>query len=178
MTQPFIVLATQNPIDQEGTYKLPEAQLDRFLFRILITYPGYDDEVSILHRFKSDFSLDINSKINAVIGAEEIEKLRKTVADIKIEDSVLEYIAKLTTQTRQHADLYLGASPRASINLLKTAKAHAALSGRTFVTPDDVKKMLYPVLNHRLILSPEREMEGYDIKDVIEDIVREIEVPR
>jgi MoxR-like ATPase len=177
MTHPFIVLATQNPIEQEGTYKLPEAQLDRFLFRILIDYPKYNDEVEILHKFKNNFNVSLD-EVKPVLGPEEIKTLRQTVSEIKIEDSVLEYIAKLTTQTRQHADLYLGASPRASINLLKTAKAHAALSGRTFVTPDDVKKMLFPVLNHRLILSPEREMEGYDINDVLEDIIREIEVPR
>ena len=178
MSQPFFVMATQNPIEQEGTYKLPEAQLDRFLFRILITYPGYDDEVAILNRFKEKFTVDIDKNVKPVLNASDIGKLRSTVSEIKIENGILEYIAKLTTQTRQHADLYLGASPRASINLLKTAKAHAALSGRTFVTPDDVKKMLYPVLNHRLILSPEREMEGFDIKDVMEDIIKEIEVPR
>jgi len=178
LAQPFMVLATQNPIEQEGTYKLPEAQLDRFLFKIVIGYPNYENEVKILHRFKQDFNMSLKDEVNAILTPAELAAMKKTVEMVTIEDSVLEYIAKLTTQTRQHPDLYLGASPRASINLLKSAKANAALSGRTFVTPDDVKKVLYPVMNHRLILSPEREMEGFDIKDVLDEIVKEIEVPR
>ncbi|MCT4623735.1 MAG: MoxR family ATPase [Schleiferiaceae bacterium] len=178
LDQPYLVIATQNPIEQEGTYKLPEAQLDRFLFRIIITYPGFEDEVNILQRFKQDFNMKTKEDVKAVLSPSDLKKMKETVENIKIEDSVLEYIAKLTTQTRQHPDLYLGASPRASINLLKSAKANAALSGRTFVTPDDVKKVLHPVMNHRLILSPEREMEGYDINDVLEEIIKDIEVPR
>lgn len=178
LEQPYMVLATQNPIEQEGTYKLPEAQLDRFLFRIIITYPGYEDEVAILQRFKQDFNMSLKEEVKAVLSPKELAAMKATVEKVKIEDSVLEYIAKLTTQTRQHPDLYLGASPRASINLLKSAKASAALSGRTFVTPDDVKRVLQPVMNHRLILSPEREMEGFDINDVLEEIIKDIEVPR
>ena len=178
LEQPYMVLATQNPIEQEGTYKLPEAQLDRFLFRIIITYPGYEDEVAILQRFKQDFNMSLKEEVKPVLSPKELAQMKATVEKVKIEDSVLEYIAKLTTQTRQHPDLYLGASPRASINLLKSAKASAALSGRTFVTPDDVKRVLQPVMNHRLILSPEREMEGFDINDVLEEIIKDIEVPR
>jgi MoxR-like ATPase len=178
LEQPYMVLATQNPIEQEGTYKLPEAQLDRFLFRIIITYPGYEDEVAILQRFKQDFNMSLKEEVKPVLSPKELAAMKATVEKVKIEDSVLEYIAKLTTQTRQHPDLYLGASPRASINLLKSAKASAALSGRTFVTPDDVKRVLQPVMNHRLILSPEREMEGFDINDVLEEIIKDIEVPR
>jgi MoxR-like ATPase len=178
LEQPYMVLATQNPIEQEGTYKLPEAQLDRFLFRIIITYPGYEDEVAILQRFKQDFNMSLKNEVKPVLSPKELATMKATVENVKIEDSVLEYIAKLTTQTRQHPDLYLGSSPRASINLLKSAKASAALSGRTFVTPDDVKRVLQPVMNHRLILSPEREMEGFDINDVLEEIIKDIEVPR
>lgn len=178
MKEPFIVLATQNPIDQEGTYKLPEAQLDRFLFRILLEYPSLEEEISILERFEGDFDAKIVSAVEAVLDSNEILRLRSLVEKVAIEPSLIKYIAEIVNTTRNHPDLFLGASPRASLNMMKSAKATAALNGRDFVTPDDIRFVSFPVLNHRTILSPEREMEGYDIKQVIEELIKQVEVPR
>lgn len=178
MDQPFLVLATQNPLEQEGTYKLPEAQLDRFLFRILISYPNLEEEIEIIQRFKEDFSQTKKEDVKAVITGNEILKLREAVEKITIDEGLVQYIARVIVETRNHPDLYLGASPRASLAILKAAKAHAALHARFFVTPDDVKRVAYAVLNHRIMLTPEREMEGYDSRQVIEEILNKIEVPR
>ncbi len=178
MAQPYFVLATQNPLEQEGTYKLPEAQLDRFLFRILIDYPNLEEEIAILHRFSNDFNMLQKSTVKAAITAEEIMKFRSVVEKITLEEGLLKYIAKVILETRNNPNLYLGASPRASLAILKAAKASAALHGRHFVTPDDVKRVAYPVLNHRIMLTPEREMEGYNSKQVIDEILNKIEIPR
>jgi MoxR-like ATPase len=178
MEFPFLVIATQNPIEQEGTYRLPEAQLDRFLFRIKLTYPSLQQEADILRKYKEDFSLKILDQINAVISREELKKCQEVIEQIHIKDEIIEYIAKLIDKTRNNGDLMLGASPRASLAILRASKAIAAMSGRDFVTPDDVKFVSYPVLNHRIILTAEREMEGIEAEDIIKEIASGIEVPR
>ncbi len=175
---PFFVVATQNPIEQEGTYRLPEAQLDRFLFKIEMKYPNLEEEKAILYRFKNDFNSKIKENVNAVISPSDLKECRAAIENIYIKDELLDYIASIVFQTRSHGNLYLGASPRASLALMKTAKAIAAMSGRDFVTPDDVRFVSYPVLNHRVVLTAEHEMEGYTAKDVIEQIIKGIEVPR
>lgn len=175
---PFIVIATQNPIEQEGTYMLPEAQLDRFLFKIKLTYPSLDDEVAILQRFKSDFDQSKTAAIKPVINPAEILKCRKLAEQVYIKDELVKYIAQIVHETRNNGDLFLGASPRASLSILRASKAFAALGGRDFVTPDDIKRAAYPVLNHRMILTPDREMDGTEPEDVIKAIIQKIEVPR
>ena len=178
MSFPFMVLATQNPIEQEGTYKLPEAQLDRFLFRIILEYPALEEERQILYRFKDDFKKRQLADVQAVLSAQEIKECQEIIEKIYIKDELLDYIAEIIHNTRSHADLFLGASPRASLAIMQTSKAYAAMNGRDFVTPDDIRFVSSPVLNHRIILTPEREMEGLQIEDVIEEIISGIEVPR
>lgn len=178
MAPPFFVIATQNPIEQEGTYRLPEAQLDRFLVRIVIDYPTQEEEKEILYRFRSDFQQRQQDEVRAVFTKELVAKYAKLIEKVFIREELLDYIAALVHRTRTHPDLYLGASPRASLGILRLSKAVAALAGRDFVTPDDIQQVAYPVLNHRIILTPEREMEGFGSKDVIEEIVRGIEIPR
>lgn len=174
---PFFVMATQNPIEQEGTYKLPEAQLDRFLIKINLEYPSLEEEMAILNRFRNEFKID-HAKVESVFSVEELKKCQQLVEQVHIKDELLNYIAQITHSTRNNGDLFLGASPRASLAILKMAKAMAAMAGRDFVTPDDIQYVAYPVLNHRIILTPEREMEGFNTKDVIKDIIQKIEVPR
>lgn len=175
---PFFVIATQNPIEQEGTYKLPEAQLDRFLMKVNINYPNLEDEKAILRRFRNDFSLDKQHEVGKVLNAEEIRECQALIEQVFIREELLDYIASIVHNTRDNGDLFLGASPRASLALMKTSKAVAAMNGRAFVTPDDIRQVAFSVLNHRIILMPEREMEGYTAADVIEDILQKIEVPR
>lgn len=178
MEFPFLVIATQNPIEQEGTYRLPEAQLDRFLFRIKLRYPSLEQEVEILKRYKEDFSFRILEDVRPVISREELQECQALIEKVHIKDEIILYIAKLIESTRNNGDLSLGASPRASLSLLRASKAVAAISGRDFVTPDDVKFVAYPVLNHRIILTAEREMEGAESEDIIREIAEGIEVPR
>jgi MoxR-like ATPase len=178
MTFPFMVIATQNPIEQEGTYKLPEAQLDRFLFRVQLGYPTLEQEQEILKRFRNDFSKRQVEQVQAVINAEDIKKCQEIVEKIHIKDELLDYVAAITLNTRNNGDLFLGASPRASLSIMQASKAVAAINGRDFVTPDDIQYVAFPVLNHRIILTPEREMEGMDVRDVIKDIIAKVEVPR
>lgn len=178
MGYPFFVIATQNPIEQEGTYKLPEAQLDRFMFKINLEYPSFEEEKAILMRFKNDFSMKKNDDVKGVFSAQQIRECRAIVESVFIKDELLHYIAAIVNNTRNNGDLFLGASPRASLAIMKTSKAIAAMNGRDFVTPDDIRTVAYPVLNHRIILTPEREMEGFSTKDIIEDIIKKIEVPR
>jgi MoxR-like ATPase len=175
---PFFVIATQNPIEQEGTYKLPEAQLDRFLFRIKISYPELEEEKQILYRFKEDFTNRQKDSVNAVMSTEQLMACREIVEKIHIKDELLDYIANIVFKTRNHGDLFLGASPRASLNIMKASKAVAAMNGRNFVTPDDIHFVAYPVLNHRIILTPDKELEGYDSESVIKSIIETIDVPR
>ncbi|MCB0551813.1 MAG: MoxR family ATPase [Phaeodactylibacter sp.] len=178
MTFPFFVIATQNPIEQEGTYKLPEAQLDRFLIKINLRYPSLDEEKAILRRFRSDFKMAQRTEVKAVFTAQEISECQALVEQVHIKEELLDYIALIVHETRNNGDLFLGASPRASLAIMKMAKAIAAMNGRDFVTPDDIQYVAYPVLNHRIILTPEREMEGYTTEDVIKSIIQKIEVPR
>jgi len=175
---PFMVLATQNPIEQEGTYALPEAQLDRFLFKIEVGYPSAEDEVNILkthHERKGN--LPIN-QIEAVLSPDNLAELKSQIQEIIVEEKLMHYIANIVGKTRNHSHVYLGASPRASIAVMNASKAFAAIQGRDFVIPEDIKKALNPVLAHRLIISPDREMEGITAKEVIEMISNSVEIPR
>lgn len=175
---PFLVLATQNPIEQEGTYRLPEAQLDRFLFKIIMQYPTAEEEVLLLrefHKRKGDLSPE---QIEPVLHPVRLEEYRRLVKEIHAEDNILRYIAAIVTGTRNHKNLYLGASPRASLGILEASKARAALSGRDFITPDDVKRVAPAVLRHRIQLTPESEMEGNNPEKAIRDLLNLIEVPR
>ncbi len=178
MDFPFFVIATQNPIEQEGTYKLPEAQLDRFLFRVQLDYPGYEEEVNILHRFKQDFKQTSTEDVQPVLKKEELNHFQETIQQVHISDDLVQYIATITHNTRNNGDLFLGASPRATLAIMKTAKAVAGIYGRNFVIPEDIQFVAYPVMNHRLILAPEKEMEGYQAEDIIREIIQQIEVPR
>jgi len=175
---PFIVIATQNPVEQEGTYQLPEAQLDRFMFKLNVEYPSPEEEFEILKRkneLKNGSELE---KINKVIDAATLKKHKDLIAHISIDDSLLKYIAQVVDQTRNNSSLYLGASPRASIALMNGAKAFAAIKGRTYVTPEEIKALLPYVLKHRVVLSPEKEMEGITKSDVINEIITQVEIPR
>jgi MoxR-like ATPase len=178
MPAPFLVLATQNPIEHEGTYRLPEAQLDRFIFKINVRYPSMEEEVKILQYTHEGKTTHFNDVVQRVLTADEIESYRRQVSGLFIEPKVLEYIAQIVHETRNNKALYLGASPRASVAILKGAKAFAAMRGRDFVTPDDVISIAAPVLRHRIILTPEREMEGGTADEIIETILKKIEVPR
>jgi MoxR-like ATPase len=175
---PFLVIGTQNPIDQEGTYRLPEAQLDRFVFKIKVPYPTLEEELAILERFKSDFDQSVVETVNVVLNAKKLKECEKFIQDVHIEPQILEYITKVIHATRNHSSLYLGASPRASLAIMRTSKAFAALAGRNYVKPDDVQRACGPVLNHRLIPSATAEMEGFTSVDLLEGILEEIEVPR
>jgi len=178
MGEPFMVLATQNPIEQEGTYALPEAQLDRFLFKIKVDYPSVEEEVIILQNHHERKGEKPQDQIKAVLTPKKLAEFKKNIHEVVVEQKILDYIANIITQTRNHPHLYLGASPRASIATLTAAKAFAAISGRDFVIPEDVKKALVPVLNHRVILTPEREMEGMTTESVVTMIMESVEIPR
>jgi len=178
MDEPYLVLATQNPIEQEGTYRLPEAQLDRFLFKIVVGYPNLEEEIKILQfNQKDELNVQLNS-IEKVLHADQIISLRQLVRQVHVEDKVVTYLAQLAQETRSNPSLFLGASPRASVAMLTASKALAAIRGRDFVTPEDIKLIAIPSLRHRLILTPEREMEGVNVDDVIRQMVNKIEVPR
>jgi len=175
---PFLVIATQNPIEQEGTYRLPEAQLDRFLFKITIDYPKLNEEILIIQR---EHSLQDHGKLDAIktiLSSDEIKQYQGLVKQIRVEQNLLEYIARIVVNTRENAFLYLGASPRASIAILNAAKGFAAIRGRDFVTPEDIKEAAIPVLQHRVIVTPEREMEGITSSEIIKQIIETVEIPR
>lgn len=175
---PFLVLATQNPIEQEGTYRLPEAQLDRFLFKVIVNYPTLSEETEIIkeyHRLKGNLS---PAQINAVISGAQLAEFRSLVGEIHVEEKLMEYIARIVIHTRNNRNLMLGASPRASLAILAGAKAKAAISGRDFITPDDIKYIALPVLRHRIQLTPESEMEGGNADRAVAEILNAIEVPR
>lgn len=178
MNLPFMVLATQNPIEQEGTYALPEAQLDRFIFKIKLDYPNLEEEIKILEKHHEKKSSLFLEDIKPIITKEKIAAFKTEIHHVKVENKVMSYIAEIIHNTRQHPHLILGASPRASVAIMRASKTFAMLQGRDFVTPDDVKRALKPVLNHRIVLSPEREMEGMTTEDVVDMIVKSIEIPR
>jgi MoxR-like ATPase len=178
MAFPFLVIATQNPIEQEGTYSLPEAQLDRFIFKIKMDYPSLEEEAHILTRYKAaNGPIDMES-ITPLFSSEDIKRVHSLMQDMVVEASLINYIAAITHRTRSHAKLYLGASPRASLSMLRAGKALAALRGRDFITPEDIQYIALPVLTHRIILTPEAEMEGINTEEVIRQILAEIEIPR
>lgn len=178
MELPFLVVATQNPIEQEGTYRLPEAQLDRFLFKINVGYPNLEQEITIIQNQHQDKSSDKTVAINTVISGEQLKRFQNLVKEIIVEPHLIEYIAKLVINTRENQFLYLGASPRASLALLTASKAFAAIRGRDFATPEDIKEASYAVLRHRVMVSPEREMEGLTTDEIIRQILENIEIPR
>ncbi len=175
---PFLVIATQNPIEQEGTYRLPEAQLDRFLFKIAIDYPKLEEEITIIQREHLLQNQGKLQNIKTILSAEEIKHYQNLVKQVIVEQNLLEYIAKIVLNTRENAFLYLGASPRASIAILNAAKGFAAIRGRDFVTPEDIKEAAIPVLQHRVIVTPEREMEGITSLEIIKQILENVEIPR
>ena len=174
---PFMVIATQNPIEQEGTYRLPEAQLDRFIFKIIVDYPVHDEEVAILER-QNTGKLSPDMKINRVISGEKLKQLRDEIMHVVVEHQLLDYIAKIVGATRHNSWISLGASPRASLAILNASKAFAAIRGRDFITPDDIKEMAVPVLCHRILLTPEKELDGTSVGTVVNQIIEKIEVPR
>jgi MoxR-like ATPase len=178
MASPFMVMATQNPVEQEGTYRLPEAQLDRFLFKIVVPYPNESEEATILSQFHNMGNKSALDVIQPVLGAEQISSLRKQIKSQIIEERLLQFIAKLVHSTRNHKSIYLGASPRASLAIMNASKAIAAMQGRDFVTPEDILSVVPPVLRHRIILSPDKEMEGITEDDVIKQIMQGMDVPR
>jgi len=178
LQEPFIVLATQNPVEHEGTYRLPEAQLDRFLFKIEVKYPTLEEEIEILTRqHQQKTALQIAS-ITPVLTKEDILKLRKQVLELFVEPHILEFVGKIIHETRNNGSLLLGGSPRASLAIVHAAKAIAAMSGRDFVTPEDIIRVTPAVLRHRVILTPEKEMEGILPDEVISQIIHKIEIPR
>ena len=178
MTEPYFVVATQNPIEQEGTYRLPEAQLDRFLFKLTVGYPSIDQEMDILiNHHEQKVAVDLET-VQPVLSPSDIAEFKKVVGQVHVEQEVLKYIAEIVAATRKHVSLILGASPRASVSILVASKAFAAMNGRDFVTPEDVKFIAVPVMRHRVILTPESEMEGISSDEVIKEIIDKVEVPR
>ena len=178
LDNPFTVFATQNPIEHEGTYRLPEAQLDRFLFKVEMEYPLPDEEVKILLDLHSRKNINDLSQIHPVFTRDSLKELREKVRTSHMDENVAGYIAKIVNGTRNNSDIYLGGSPRASISIMIGAKANAAMKGRDFVTPDDVREVVYPALRHRILLTPEKEMEGKTTDDIIKTILERVEVPR
>ena len=178
MDAPFLVMATQNPIEQEGTYRLPEAQLDRFMFKVVIDYPALEDEYEIIRREHEAVDGDKTAEVKHVISGSQIAAYKSIVRRIIVEKNIIEYIAKIVNNTRENPFLYLGASPRASLAILNASKGFAALRGRDFVTPEDIKDSAVAVLQHRLIVSPEKEMEGLRAEEIVKQIIESVEVPR
>lgn len=178
MEYPFNVLATQNPVEQEGTYRLPEAQLDRFLFKAEVSYPTLQEEVEILKLQHGRSQAELIGEVKPVISLQTLRTLRETVDKIRIEHKLIEFVATIVNETRNNPALYLGASTRASSGLLKSSKAIAAMQGRDFVIPEDIIEMVPHVLCHRIILTPEKEMSGFSPNDMIQTILKSVEVPR
>jgi len=178
MDEPFMVLATQNPIEQEGTYRLPEAQLDRFLFKIEVKYPSLAEETEILMAQHTLVNKTLLNDVKPVLSVKQIQEARAIIRNLFVEPKLLEFIAKIVNETRNNSSLYLGASPRASLAIVHSAKAFAAIQNRDFVTPEDIIAVAGPVLAHRILLSPEKEMEGLTTSDIVNQIIKKIEVPR
>jgi MoxR-like ATPase len=178
MPPPFMVLATQNPVEHEGTYRLPEAQLDRFLFKIEVGYPSLDEEVTMLTGFHLRNNQNDLSLIQPLLSSEQIIAYRNRVNEIHVEPHLLRYIAQIVNRTRQNAAIFLGASPRASIAMLRSSKAFAAIQGRDFVTPEDIQAITLPVLRHRIMLTAEKEMEGIPVDTILQQLIAQVEIPR
>ncbi|HEX8378330.1 MAG TPA: MoxR family ATPase [Pedobacter sp.] len=178
MEEPFMVLATQNPIEQEGTYRLPEAQLDRFLYKVEVNYPSLEEETAILVQQHQQKTSDKIKEINAVLSVNEILMLRDQVRNLYVKPELLQFAARIICDTRSSKSLFLGASPRASLAVINSSKALAAMQGRDFVTPEDIIRSIFPVLRHRIMLTPDKEMEGISPDEVLQQIIDKIEVPR
>lgn len=178
MRWPFIILATQNPIEQEGTYRLPEAQLDRFLFKLDVKYPSLQEEIQILQQQQTNSVTELLNEVQKVLTVGQLQHFSKLIKQLVIEPRLLEYIARIVNETRNNPALYLGASPRASLAILKASKANAAVKGRDFVTPEDIREIVPAVLRHRIILTPEKEMEGITADELIEQLLKSVEIPR
>ncbi len=174
----FAVLATQNPVEQEGTYRLPEAQLDRFIMKVTMGYPTLEQEVVILQRHQMNNRLTLLENIRPVMAREEVAQFRALLDRVVVDASLLDYIARVVQATRSHRAVFLGASPRAAVALLRASKAYALLQGRDFVTPDDVKHLVVPVLHHRIIISSEAEMEGVTPDKLLVEVANTMAVPR
>jgi len=171
---PFLVIATQNPIDHEGTFPLPEAQLDRFLIRLALGYPGPEEESKMLQRLQRGHPID---ELSPVISGAEVVACQDAIREVFVDDKVRRYLLEIVHKTREHEDVHLGGSPRASIALFRTAQAFAAISGRNYVLPDDVKRMVLPVLGHRLILRPESRLRKVSPASVLGEILPDVAVP-
>jgi MoxR-like ATPase len=178
MEPPYIVVATQNPIEQEGTYRLPEAQLDRFLFKIVVNYPDLEQEIAIINGHHQRKGVLPVQEVKPILTAAQVTAYRNAVQHVHIESNLVRYIAQIVNETRNNNALYLGASPRASVAVLNSAKAYAAVHGRDFVTPEDIKTVAVPALRHRVMLTPDKEMEGLTTDEVVKQIIDKIEVPR
>ncbi|HLU84128.1 MAG TPA: MoxR family ATPase [Vicingaceae bacterium] len=178
MSEPFVVIATQNPLEQEGTYRLPEAQLDRFLFKIEVGYPNENAETKLLMNFHQQKNKIDVTAVDKMLSADQILQYREKVNQVHADENILSYIAKIVGATRNNPALFVGASPRASLAILKSAKANAALNGKDFITPEDVKFTAPHVLKHRIILTPEKEMEGVLPHDIITKLIESVEIPR
>lgn len=174
----YTIIATQNPVEQEGTYRLPEAQLDRFLMKITMGYPSAEDELEILKRHERHADLVQLSDVNPVLSKDEVLQLRSYLSHVLIDESLLRYIAQIVLQTRSSRAVFLGASPRASVAMLQASKAYALLQGRDFVTPEDIKMVTPSILQHRLVLTAEAEMEGYTAYKVAQKLIDKVEVPK
>ncbi|HVD51819.1 MAG TPA: MoxR family ATPase [Candidatus Udaeobacter sp.] len=177
LPDPFIVIATQNPVEYEGTYPLPEAELDRFLFKAIVAYPQQPEEAAILRRHDKGRPLDLVDTLEP-LGPTDLVTSRNEIENVTVEDSVVGYIVRIVEETRRSGDLVLGASPRAGVHLLHAAKAAAALDGRDFVTPDDVKSLVPPTLRHRVVLKAEAEIEGVDADAALRRVLARLDVPR
>lgn len=178
MNDLYTIIATQNPVEQEGTYRLPEAQLDRFLFKIRMSYPTLEEEVSVLQHHQENRKLVKLDDIQPLLSVRELLNMRQQLQEVYIEDSLLRYIASIVQQTRMSKAVYLGASPRAAVAMLNASKAYAMLSGRDFVTPEDIKFVTPNILQHRLLLTAEAEMEGYTALKVAQKLIDKVEVPK
>src|SRR5574341_428704 len=177
---PFMVVATQNPVEYEGTYPLPEAQLDRFLFKVLIPYSSHDVEIEVLRRYHHGFDAHdlATAGLQALLPTQAIAEARQLITQVVVEDGILNYVTRIAAASRQSPDIVLGASTRAATHVLLASKTYAALQGRNYVTPDDVKFVTPPVYRHRLLLKPEAEIEGLDADAVISRLLGQVEVPR
>lgn len=178
MNLPFMAIATQNPIEQEGTYRLPEAQLDRFLFKIIVPYPNFENEIEIIKNEHNRANINILETTNKILNGNEIIELQRMIKKVTVEESLIKYIADIIHATRNNKSLYLGASPRASIALLNASKSFAVMNGRDFVIPDDIKYVAKPILRHRISLTADKDMDGTTTDEVIQDILLQIETPK
>jgi len=175
---PFMVIATQNPIEHEGTYRLPEAQLDRFMMKILVSYPSQEEEMQVLNMHHQSNEKDPTKRVEVTLDAKDIIALRTLVRQVSVSEALISYINDIVRLSRNFNGIYMGASPRGGVAILNTAKAKAAIEGRDFVTPDDIKYCALPVLRHRILLSPEKEMEGVLADDLLSNLLNQVKVPR